>query len=288
MTPSFNQADFLEEAIRSVLLQGVGGLRYTVVDGGSTDHSVDIIRRYEPWLDSWTSMPDGGQADALNRGFSRTPGEILGWLNSDDVLYPGFLAQRLREFNEAPEVGLIYGDVDEGPGLDKHRVRLCGEQTTFREMIRTLRVPIPQQSALWRRSLFEAVGGLDPRWQVVLDRDFFVRAARHGRLLYRPGVCALFRSHPRAKSSAMADRWVTELPEMYRELFADPSIPRDITALRSESMMNVAFLCAVLCVRNHRFGRGAGALIRSFASHPRAFLRDHVVKPARRRIERWR
>lgn len=287
VTPSFNQAEYLEEAIRSVLLQGVVGLRYSVVDGGSTDGSVDVIRRYEPWLDSWVSEPDGGQADAINKGFARTPGEILGWLNSDDVLYPGFLARRVREFGSSPEVELLYGDVDEGPALAGPTTPLRGRSVTFRDMVRSLEVPIPQQSALWRRSLFDRLGGLDPRWLVVLDRDFFQRAARFGRLSYRAGSCALFRTHDEAKSTAMMSRWTVELPQLYEELFADRSLPGEIAGLRRECMMNVHFLCAVIEARGRRFGRCGRALARSFGWHPGRFLVGHVLGALRRRVGRW-
>jgi len=286
VTPSFNQCGYLEEAIRSVLLQGVWGLRYTIIDGGSSDASLEVIRRYEPWLDSWVSEPDRGQADAINKGFEQTPGEFLGWLNSDDVLYPGFLTRRIRQFESAPEIDLIYGDVDVGPSLGSELRPLRGRGTSLREMVRTLHVPVPQQSALWRRSLFERVGGLDPRWQVVLDRDFFLRAARAGCISYRPGSSGLFRSHPGAKSTAMERRWTVELPELYERFFADRTLTDDIRNLRRESMMNVHFRCAVIEARSSRYVRCTSSLLRSFGWHPTRFLAEHVFGAIRRRAGR--
>jgi glycosyltransferase involved in cell wall biosynthesis len=112
VTPSYNQAAFLEETIESVLAQDYAALEYAVVDGGSTDGSVDVIRRYEDRLAWWTSGPDGGQAAALNVAFARAGGELLGWLSSDDTLLPGAVSRVVEEFEREPETWLVYGDAE--------------------------------------------------------------------------------------------------------------------------------------------------------------------------------
>ncbi len=105
VTPSYNQGQYIEETIRSVLLQGYPNLEYIVMDGGSSDNSLEIIQRYSPWLTYWTSERDEGQADAINKGFERANGKLIAWLNSDDIYYPGTVASSARAFLDKPKPG---------------------------------------------------------------------------------------------------------------------------------------------------------------------------------------
>jgi len=113
VTPSYHQAEFLEETIRSVLLQSYPKLSYAIMDGGSRDGSVPIIQKYAKWLDYWTSEPDGGQSAAIDKGFQRIEGEILGWLNSDDVFAPGAVWRAVEAFGRHAGAVLVYGNADE-------------------------------------------------------------------------------------------------------------------------------------------------------------------------------
>ena len=284
VTPSFNQVDYLEETIRSVLLQSYHDVEYIVVDGGSTDGSIDLIRKYEPWITWWISAPDGGQAEAINRGLSRATGSIVGWLNSDDVFYPDFIANRVAEFMAAPEVDLFYGDVDVGSTSEVSEAIMRGRMTDFETMVRTLDVPIPQQSALWRAEVLEKVGDLDPRWQVVLDRELFLRIARHCRLEYRPWVTGLFRTQPGSKSVVEQLKWVEELPQMYSEFFSAPDLPPEIKILERESLVAMEHLCSQLLWRNHRRRQWFGCVGRAFGRSPRMFARQFIVGGARSKV----
>ena len=214
VTPSFNQGRYLEETMRSVLAQDYPNLEYIVIDGGSTDGSVAIIRKYEKRLAYWVSEPDRGQADAINKGFACAGGDLLGWLNSDDCLYPGAVRRLVEAFAARPETEFIYGDVTRGAELQQPANERRGQPIALRDMLRTLRMPIPQQAAMWRRSVIEKVGGLNPRWHVVLDREFFLRVALKCRMDYLPGVVGFFRVHPDCKSVAQNWRWARELPPM--------------------------------------------------------------------------
>lgn len=282
VTPSFNQGQFLEETIRSVLLQGYPNLEYIVIDGGSTDDSVDIIRKYESWLSFWVSEPDQGQADAINKGFAKSTGEFLGWINSDDYLYPGVIKRVVEAFQADSRVEMIYGDVDCG-WPEKNKVhRLFGEQKEFIEMLRTIRVPIPQQGSLWRRSVIDRVGNLDSRWQVVLDQEFFTRVAEKCQILHLPMVMGFFRLHENSKSISQNRQWITELPKMYHEFFERHGLREDIKSLREETMGAVFLTCTSIALRCGEKRLAFEYFTRAFKTDPLVLFRRYLrVKLAR-------
>ena len=178
VTPSFNQAAFLEEAIESVLAQDYPALEYAVVDGGSTDGSVDVIRRYEERLAWWTSGPDGGQAAALNVAFARAGGEILGWLSSDDSLLPSAVSRVVEELERDPATLLVYGGaafVDEdGAEIFPLEPRPFDVEA----MVRACANHVVQPGSLFRRRAFELAGPFDERGYYFFDFEFVLRLAR--------------------------------------------------------------------------------------------------------------
>lgn len=276
VTPSFNQGQYLEETIRSVLLQGYPNLEYIVIDGGSTDNSVEIIRKYEPWLSFWISEPDQGQADAINKGFAKSSGEFLGWINSDDYLYPGVIKRVVEIFQADRSVDMIYGDVDRGWSENKLAGRLFGEKIEFIEMLRTVRVPIPQQGSLWRRSVIDRVGNLDARWQVVLDQEFFTRVAEKCKIRYLPVVMGFFRLHDNSKSISQSRRWLTELPQMYQEFFERQGFQAHIKRLRDETMGAVFLTCTSIALRCGEKKMAMEYLIRAFKTDPLLLFRKCI------------
>lgn len=212
ITPSFNQGRFLEETIRSVLSQDYPALEYIIVDGGSTDGSLDIIQRYQDRLAWWVSEADRGQTDAINKGFSRATGDILAWINSDDTYQPGAVSQAVAFLGSHPEVGMVYGDanlIDEQGG---YLGRFPARQTDYRRLLRGY-VHIPQQAAFFRAVLWRQVGPLDPSFYFAMDYDLWVRLAKISTLKYTPHLWANFRLHGQGKSVASDDRCY---PEMLR------------------------------------------------------------------------
>ena len=198
VTPSFNQAPYLEAAIRSVLAQEYPNLEYIICDGGSTDGSIDIIRRYTPYLAHWTAEPDGGPADAINRGLAAATGEILGWLNSDDLYLPGALHAAAEAFVNHPEADLVYG---EGWYIDEAGERIEPCRFVRRLFVRRYLVnrdPILQPAAFWRRSLWQQVGPLDMALRWVFDWEWFIRAHTAGTFHYIPRDMAYYRVQPQA------------------------------------------------------------------------------------------
>ena len=210
VTPSYNQAPFLEETIQSVLSQGYPDLEYVVMDGGSTDGSVEIIRRYEKQIAYWQSESDEGQSDALGRGFARSSGEILAWLNSDDTLVPGILIAVGGYFASHPDIDVVYGNIN--------LVDPAGEPLYTAYPLLDLRILvyenqfIPQQAMFWRRELYERVGGVNPKLRFAMDFELAMKFLLTGaRVAKIPRVLANYRFHPAAKSSTIRDVMEAEL-----------------------------------------------------------------------------
>jgi glycosyltransferase involved in cell wall biosynthesis len=217
ITPSFNQARYLESTIRSVLSQDYPNIEYIIVDGGSSDGSVEIIRRYSDRLAWWVSEKDRGQTDAINKGFTHANGEILAWLNSDDTYEPHAIREAVAFLQGHPDVGLVYGDANFIDENGRVVGRFPAAQTNYRRL-RQGYVHIPQQSAFWRADLWRKVGPLDPSFYFAMDYDLWVRLAALAPLQYHPRAWANFRLHTQGKTIAADDRcWPEMLKVHYRD-----------------------------------------------------------------------
>jgi glycosyltransferase involved in cell wall biosynthesis len=217
VTPSFNQAQFLEATILSVLNQDYPTIEYFVMDGGSTDGSLEIIKKYTHRLAGWVSEKDQGQTDAINKGFARAHGEILAWLNSDDTYEPGAVSKAVEYFHDHPEVGLVYGESNFINEQGQIIGRFPAAQTNYQRLKRGY-VHIPQQSAFFRANLWHQVGPLDSSFYFAMDYDLWVRLARIAPIQHIPQVWANFRLHSTGKSVVADERcW----PEMLKVHFRD-------------------------------------------------------------------
>ena len=196
ITPVFNSGKYIEHTIRSVLAQGYPNLEYFIMDGGSTDGTIDIIRKYESQISGWLSEPDNGMYDALSKGFARTSGEIMGWISATDQLHTGGLAVVGSVFRDLPEVEWITGRPtgfnDEGMTtlvLDLprwSRSRFLAGANRY----------IQQESTFWRRSLWEKAGSrLDCSQRIVADFDLWLRFFRHAKLYPVDALIGGYRVH---------------------------------------------------------------------------------------------
>jgi len=222
VTPSLNQAEFLPHTIESVLSQDYPGIEYIVMDGGSTDGSVEVIERYADRLASWCSQRDGGQADAVNRGWERSRGSILAFLNSDDVYLPGAVSAIVAAFRDHPEAGLVHG---QGQLITRHgrvlqTTRVCAEPA--QGMLEALTC-LPQPATFVRRAVLDRIGMLDPTLHFGLDMDFHLRAVGNFPAVSLSRAIACLRLHPRAKTVALGLRAAPEVLRIAGKIVAHPA-----------------------------------------------------------------
>jgi glycosyltransferase involved in cell wall biosynthesis len=219
VTPSFNQGAFIGEALLSVKDQRYGSLEHLVMDGGSSDETTAILRRYagEKHWDhlQWVSELDRGQSDALNKGFARATGDIVGWLNSDDRYRHGCFERVAEIFQKHPDVDVIYGDytwIDETGRVS--RIRREIEFSHFILLYHRV-LYIPTTATFFRRRIFEEGNWLDERLHYALDFEFFVRLAARGyRFRHVPAVLADFRFQPWSKTCVTPHKQLKEKDEV--------------------------------------------------------------------------
>ena len=222
VTPSYNQADFLEQTMCSVLGQDYPAIEYLVIDGASTDESINVIEKYASSLHWWVSEPDDGQADAINKGLRKAKGEVVAWLNSDDLYLPGAVSSAVEALLANPDLGLVYGDaitIDiNGRPLNK----LVFPQWKLEDLM-AFRI-ICQPAVFMRREVLEKAGFLNETLHFMLDHQLWLRIAALAPIQHIPSMLAAARHHPSAKNVSQAEQfsretydvlaWMENQPEM--------------------------------------------------------------------------
>jgi glycosyltransferase involved in cell wall biosynthesis len=227
VTPSLNQGKYLEETIQSVLQQNYPYLEYIIVDGGSTDGSVDIIRRYQNHLAWWISEPDAGQSDAINKGLARSTGDVFNWISSDDVLAPGALSRIGRAFREWPDAELVVGD---HARCDKagRVLRVSCPPSSLGMIPRLWILPIGQPAAFFSMERIRRMGGVRKDVHQMMDVDLLYRHfLAKGHMKRIRGVIGIWRLHPEAKQAQCKAVVTEERHRLFREYGIRPADRRD-------------------------------------------------------------
>ncbi|MCW6036950.1 glycosyltransferase [Spirulina subsalsa FACHB-351] len=227
VTPSYNQGQFLEATIRSILLQGYPNLEYIIIDGGSDDNTLEIIRQYEPFLAYWISEPDGGQSEALNKGFKRATGELIGWQNSDDTYAPYALWYAAQTYLNNPHCDVIYGEVHHIDEQNNFIKKYPVIEATVENMIPYSSVS--NHSVFYHRKIFENQQWINSELKHCMDQEFHLRLLLKGyQFIYEPRIIGHWRIHEQAKSTRQLEVWSTEAFQLckllYQQSDLDPKI----------------------------------------------------------------
>jgi len=270
VTPSYNQAPYLETAIQSVLNQDYPRIEPLVIDGGSTDGSVAIIKRYQERIAYWVSESDAGQAEAINKGLRRATGEILAWINSDDVYLPGAITQAVAALSDHPEIGMVYAD---GIMVD-HQLKILDRHTYPQVDTADLLCfeVILQPTVFIRSEVLEEVGYLDSSYDLILDHELWIRIASRYPVLHVPAYWALERTHPEAKTIAQAGKFVAEAERLIAWAAANEKLGEIIQHERNRVYAGLNVFAARRLIDAGQYRLAFRRLMTAARLHPRTVL----------------
>ena len=266
ITPSYNQAPYLQQTMQSVLEQDYPNIEYIVVDGGSTDSSVEVIKKYADQLAYWISERDSGQAEAINKGFARANGEILAWLNSDDYYMLNTISVAVRCFEQNPDVVMVYGDMLAVDGEGQNINVLKYKQLTLEDLL-CFQI-VGQPSVFFRRSALEKTGWLDPTFNFMLDHHLWIRLAQQGRILHIPQVWSAARYHPLAKNRARAAEFGREAFRVLDWAKKEPGLGDKVSKVKRRALASAHRYDARYLLDGGQTAAALGAWFRALFIHP--------------------
>jgi glycosyltransferase involved in cell wall biosynthesis len=261
----------LERTLRSVLLQDYPSIEYLIIDGASTDNSLEIIHQYEHQISEWISEPDEGQADAINKGLCRARGEIVAWVNSDDVLMAGAVSQAVAAFQTAPTVGMVYGDGilidDRDRVLDWHPYRQY-------DVLDLLKFNVLLQPAVFmRHEILDRVGFLQHDYNLILDHELWIRIAAQSPIRHLPHYWAAERTYPQAKTRALAAGFVEEAYHLIEVGQDDPQLGPIIQAHKTEITAALEVFAGRRLIDAALYWKALGSLLHAIPRSPSLALR---------------
>jgi glycosyltransferase involved in cell wall biosynthesis len=279
VTPSFNQAHFLEETIRSILLQSYPEIELLIIDGGSTDGSLDLIRRYAPWIAYWVSEKDRGQSHALNKGFAKASGQWIGWQNSDDIYHPNCFNAAAAAQAAHPDAAVLYGQLLFIDAQSRVVQANCAREFRLEDGIPWFQ--LGNQSLFFRRDIFEAGLFLDESFHHCMDSEFYWRLIFAGyKFQYDDRIGGSFRLHEGAKTAKQQNVNQADALRVFEKIFAWPKLDSGLRGTAIERLQ--AFACVVYDQGNEEVFDAADALLRQHApvaARSRAFRARRLARP---------
>jgi GT2 family glycosyltransferase len=272
VTPSYNQAEYLELTMRSVLSQDYSPLEYLVVDGASTDGSVDIIQRHADRLAWWVSEPDSGQAEAINKGLRRAKGEVVAWLNSDDLYWPGAIAGAVAALETHPAAGLVYANATSIDGRGRPFNDMCFRQYDLPNLL-SFNI-ICQPAVFMRADVLRAAGYLQSDFHFLLDHSLWLRMARIAPLIYVPHFWAFARYHPSAKNVARAAEFGEEAFRILDWAMSVPDMAAEVEQHRGRVLAGAHRYRARYLLDGGEGRRALAEYLRALRMHPATALRE--------------
>jgi len=282
VTPSYNQGRFIEETIRSVLLQGYPNLEYIVIDGGSTDNSAEIIKKYEKWLAYWISEPDRGQSHAINKGFEKATGLIYTWLNSDDTYMSSGIETAVKFLLEHPDVSMVYGDCNIINESSEVVDKIIGHQFDLKNTLIHVRHGIPQPTVFLRREVLGKVGPLDTNLHMAMDLDLWIRISLSFKMRYIPELLANFRRCAGTKTVSFGYKFEQDHLYILDKIFSNQSLPIEMRALKRRAY-SWAYLRIGLVQRSlKQRAQAIKYMMKSLRLHPWPLIATLAMYPVHR------
>ena len=273
VTPSYNQAEFLEETIRSVLLQGYPNLEYIIMDGGSSDGSLEIIQKYAPFLAYWTSEKDDGQSAAINAGFQRAQGQYLAWLNSDDVYLPGAIQGMIEKLHINPQAGMAFGQTEVIDELGQKIGIFEPVDYRFEDLL-SMKIILPQQAAFFKKQVLESCGYLHTDLNYAMDVELFIRIGAFYNILPVKDTLAQFRLSLGNKGVKAKANWCPEFIKIIDDFFSTPELLQKYEQLRP-----VAYAGAYYRGAHTYLEIGQFFLARTWLNLAARYHRRYLLKP---------
>jgi len=267
ITPSYNQGEFIEATIRSILLQGYPNLEYFVIDGGSDDNTIDILKTYDKFITKWVSEPDKGQTHAINKGINYASGEIIAYLNSDDVYLPNSLMIAALYLTSHPDVSMVYGNILHINKKGDLIERVVNEEFDYDRLLSWI-LYIPQPATFIRGTVVKEIGLFDENLHLGMDHDYWVRIGLDHTIKHIHEYLACARMYPEIKSKSRYLDYINEHTYILNKLFSDEIATQKISSKKSQYYSSINYFAA----RGHFFQwklvKGLKYLIHSMKINP--------------------